>query len=194
MRVPSTSLSLLDGIRRAESDSWDRFVEVYSPVIYARCRKNSCPDADSADIVQEVFVKVNGAIGKFNPDGKPKAFSRWLSRIIGNEVINHFNRQKKTPPGIGGSEAAMMFKNLEAAVMDAYSVCGESDATLLTRTTLSLIKSDVSPRNWQAFEMHAMQGMNSTEVAKELDMTPAAVRKNTERIRKKLNDELDGMF
>ncbi len=193
MRVPSTSLSLLDGIRRAETDSWQRFVEVYSPVIYARCRKN-CSDADSADIVQEVFLKVNGAIGKFKPDGRPKAFSRWLSTIIGHEVINHFNRQKKTPPGIGGSDAAMMFKNLEAAVIDAYSVTGESDATLLVRTLLKLFENEVSRQTLLAFQMTAIEGMTSAEVARELGMTPAAVRKSSQRIRDKINDELDGMF
>jgi phosphatidylglycerophosphate synthase len=45
-----------------DGQAWGRFVEIYSPLVFAYCRKRGLQDEDAADVVQDVFLGVAGSI------------------------------------------------------------------------------------------------------------------------------------
>jgi RNA polymerase sigma-70 factor (ECF subfamily) len=63
----------------------------------------------------------------------------------------------------------------------------------LLRRGLQLIKDDFSDSTWQAFWQQALQGREAGDVARELGLTPAAVRQARYRVLCRLREELAGL-
>lgn len=51
----STSSSLLVRVRRRDPTAWQRFADIYTPLVYAWARRGGLRETDAADVVQEVF-------------------------------------------------------------------------------------------------------------------------------------------
>ena len=92
---PETNSDLLLRIRSAEDrEAWDQFVSMYRPVIYRMARRGGLQDADAQDLVQQVFVAVAGAIGRWDAGGNAR-FRHWLRRVTKNATLNTLTRQPK---------------------------------------------------------------------------------------------------
>ena len=53
-----TSLTLLTRVQTKQPDAWERFVELYAPLVYHWCRRCDLAPEDTADVFQEVFRAV----------------------------------------------------------------------------------------------------------------------------------------
>src|SRR5262245_66641611 len=62
-RAEMTSPTLVEGVRRGDSDAWDRLARLYGPLVYAWCRRAGLQPADAADVLQEAFVTVSARVG-----------------------------------------------------------------------------------------------------------------------------------
>jgi hypothetical protein len=61
-----TPVSLLDRLRvTQEADAWNRFVELYTPLIYFWSKKLGVPTSDISDFVQEVFAVLVRELPRF---------------------------------------------------------------------------------------------------------------------------------
>jgi DNA-directed RNA polymerase specialized sigma24 family protein len=60
--------------RSPESESWNRLVGLYAPLIRAWARKYDVQDCDVDDLVQEVLLAVSKDLGKFEHGGQPGRF------------------------------------------------------------------------------------------------------------------------
>ena len=63
----------------------------------------------------------------------------------------------------------------------------------LTRRALALLKTDFQPTTWQAFWQTTVENCPAPEVAKELQMSVAAVWKAKSRVMQRLREELSGL-
>ena len=69
-----TSLSLLDHLRDApESESWNRLVELYAPLLQTWLRKYDVQASDADDLMQEVMLAVSKDLHKFDHGGQTGA-------------------------------------------------------------------------------------------------------------------------
>ncbi len=60
----STSMSLLKRLRQPEErPAWERFVELYTPLLYQWAYRLGVPDPDAADLVQDVFLVLIAKLG-----------------------------------------------------------------------------------------------------------------------------------
>ena len=102
-----TSLSLLARIRQSDdSDSWNRLVELYAPLMRGWLRSYEVSGADADDLVQDVLTVVSQELPKFNHNERTGAFRSWLRRILVNRLQNYWRRRKQPPPAKGGSSLA----------------------------------------------------------------------------------------
>ena len=61
---------------------------------------------------------------------------------------------------------------------------------LLVRRALGLLRTDFEENTWRAFWRTAVDGLPAAEVADELNMSSAAVRKAKSRVLQRLREEL----
>src|SRR4051812_40135626 len=92
-----TSPSLLDGIRANDQRAWERFVRLYAPVVQRWCRRAGLGEAETPDVVQELFRSVAAKVGDFRREGPGDSFHAWLWTITRNKIRDHFRRRRAQP-------------------------------------------------------------------------------------------------
>jgi RNA polymerase sigma-70 factor (ECF subfamily) len=169
---PETRLSLLMRIRDSQDEpAWIQFVEVYAPLIHGYLRKRGFQDADAADITQEVLRRVSGAIRRFEYDPKRGDFRGWLFTIVRNQLRTFLERKHER--GSGDSATMQMLLDFPTPAQDP-DWDGEYQRRLF-RWAARKVQSDVAQTTWDAFWRTSMEGMSGQEVARQLDMSVAAV-------------------
>src|SRR5436190_1808729 len=93
----TTSPTLLDKLRLPEQqEAWNRFTELYTPLIYYWARSQSLAEADAADLVQEVFLVLVTKLPHFRYD-QDGSFRGWLRTLTLNK---HREMQRRKRPNV----------------------------------------------------------------------------------------------
>src|SRR5262245_3511899 len=80
--VVTTSVSLLQRLRRgSDPRDWQRFVQLYTPLLFRWARRCGAQDADAADLVQDVLALLVHKLPSFSYDGK-RSFRAWLRTVL----------------------------------------------------------------------------------------------------------------
>ncbi len=85
-------LVIVDGILRGDDESFRQLVERYQrPLFWVA--NDILLDADEArDVVQETFIRVHRAIGRFD---RKRDLMNWIFRIARNLAIDHYRRRRR---------------------------------------------------------------------------------------------------
>lgn len=191
VKNPQTSLSMLQGMRDHNPLQWNRFVQLFGPLVYGWCRKREIPEHDAADIVQDVFLAVAKQIDHFRKECPSDTFCGWLRRITQHKVADHFRQRAKHPSPLGGSTAQVQMNHVEmeaTEIWTAEDVDQENQA--LYRRALALLEDSFEPRTWQAFWKTVIEDQNAHAIATELKMTVGAVYNAKYKVLRKLRTEL----
>jgi len=195
MDQPSTtSLSLLARAQARQADAWERLVELYGPLVYHWCRQWRLPDADTADVFQEVFQAVAAHLDRFRRAHAGDTFRGWLRTITRNKVRDHFRDRQHHPAAAGGSEIQQQFLQVPDPILPDTDPSEEDVRRRQLLQALDWIAGDFEPRTWQAFWKVQVEGQDTAAVAQELDMTAAAVRKAKYRVLQRLREELKDLL
>jgi len=163
---------------KQDIEAWDRFVEIYQPLIFRLVRSKGFQDADADDIVQEVMVAVSNAINRWEPDPAKGRFRDWLFRIARNLMINFLTRRKHQSFRAGrGMFVELLDVHLEHVTQPTEA---SREFDLEYRRELFLIGAEsvsqtVRPKTWDAFRLTAIEQRSISEVANELHMSEGAV-------------------
>jgi RNA polymerase sigma-70 factor (ECF subfamily) len=186
-----TSLSLLDRVRANDADAWNRFVRLYSPLVYSWAKKCGLPNQDAADVLQEVFHSVAKNVARFRADPSG-SFRGWLWAITRNKVRDHFRAAEMTP--VGGSEMHQRIQAIPEEEPDSWSQDGECSRVGLVNRAAEMIRDDFEPHTWQAFWRLAVENHPARDIAADLGMTPDAVYQAKARVLRRLKEELEGQI
>jgi RNA polymerase sigma-70 factor, ECF subfamily len=190
----STSSSLLDRIKIRDPAAWERFVDLYTPLVYRWCRRTGVTADDAPDVVQEVFLAVATHIEHFRRDRPGDSFRGWLWTITCNKIHDHVRRRKHLAKARGGSSAEERLCRIAdrlPSVLDADQA--SSDDAALAQRVVELIRPEVEDRTWQAFWRLAVDGQPGRDVAAELGMNLRAVYQAKYRVLQRARQELDGL-
>lgn len=190
-----TSLSLLERLKEDEVPAWDRFVDIYSPLVYRLCRVSDVPADEAADVLQEVFCAVNRNVDKFHRDRPGDSFRGWLCTIVRNKIRDHFRRQAKRPKAIGGTD--MMRRIDRIADLDLSSsndgAVFDSDSSIIHQVIQS-VRGEFEERTWEAFWKTTVEGISPVDVAEVLGVSKWAVYQAKSRVLRRLRRELAGLL
>lgn len=187
---PATSLSLLQRAQARQPAAWERLVDLYAPLVLYWCRRSGLNDADAADIFQEVFRSVAEKLNEFRRDRPGDTFRGWLRTVTRNKVLDLHRRRQHEPAGTGGSS---LHQRLQAVPDPITEDDDPSETNLLRKQmqkALETIRPEVEERTWTAFWKVQIDNREPRDVAEEMGMTPAAVRKARYRILERLREEL----
>ena len=192
MGEESTSASLLDGLREESPEAWSRFTDIWTPLIYRRCRRLGCSSEAARDIAQNVLLRVFRGFPGFSRDGKTYRLRYWIQGILRREIAEFFRRNGDLRP-TGGSEFQVVMANIPVLEDEEESGDWFEPAQILARA-LDVVRQDVEPHNWQAFKLIYFESYTPAEAAEKLGREPASIRQATRRIRKKLEFEVEAML
>ena len=184
-----TSLTLLRRLRANEPDAWHVFVRLYTPLLYHWCTRFGVQGADADDVLQEVFRATAAHLETFRRDRPGGTFRGWLRAVTRNMILLHFRRSGRQARGSGGTDA---FVKLQEVPDDAGLSEADDEAEMdgLRWRALEIVRGEFEERTWQMFWLAFVDNRSPVDVAPELSVTPAAVRKAKSRVLHRLKEEL----
>ncbi len=168
----STSSSLIRLVQQNDPEAWRQLSRLYAPLVYGWCRQAGLQEADRADIVQDVFAAVHQNVSRFRRDSAQDSFRGWLWTIARNEVRMYFRRRAGQALPAGGSQAHQALQELPEYFAAETHSYGASDAQLLLRRALELVRAEFSAPTWQAFWQTTVDRLSAPAVAEELGISP----------------------
>jgi len=188
-----TSSSLLERIKASDQIAWERFVHLYSPLVYRWCRQAGLQEADAADVGQEVFRSVALAIGTYHHDQKGDTFRGWLRTITRNKVRDF--ARSVGDRGAGGSDAQeRLLQVADDPLPEADDTMAQEENLLIYRQAVELVLSEYEDKTRQAFLRVVVNGESPGQVAQDLGLTANAVYLAKSRILRRLRDEFGGLL
>lgn len=187
-----TPHSLIDGMRNEDPQAWCRLTQIWTPLIYTRCRRQGLSADDAEDVTQNVLIRIYAGFSRFQRDGLKQRFRFWVASITRNALADFFKSRKHRPVAAGGSDARHVIENQPDLVVEDDSVwCGPSQ---VVAQALRIVERDVAANSWQAFQLVQYQNLSPRQAAEQLGMSEGAVRVANHRIRERLRTELQGML
>jgi RNA polymerase sigma-70 factor (ECF subfamily) len=185
----TTSPSLLERLRgKGEPQAWNRFTELYTPLLYYWARRLGLQPQDAADLVQEVFAVLVQKLPEFSYD-RGKRFRSWLRTVLVNKWLDL--RRRRNEPPLAGDDSA--FADL-AVPDDVAELGGAEYRQNLLRRALELMQAEFQPTTWQACWEYVVEEKPAAEVAKHLGLSVGAVYVAKSRVLSRLRQELAGLM
>lgn len=191
MPLPETNLALIARLKRpVDERAWQEFVSAYEPFLLNLMRRRGFSDADSRDIVQQVFLSVCRSLEQWNPDGEQGSFRRWLTGVTRNTLLKFLRYERRHPRGQGGSEILSMFAELPSTEPDGPDVSLLYDREVFLFAAES-VRREFRERSWMAFWKTAVEGRPADEVARELHVERGSVYMSRSRIMARIRSKLE---
>ena len=186
--MQNTSLTLLQRLREpADTSAWNRFVELYTPLLYYWARRAGLQSADASDLVQDVFQLLLLKLPEFQYD-KSKSFRSWLRTVTMNKWRERARRISEKARG--GSELGA-----EPAIADgAQTFWDDEYHKMLAARALKVMQGSFEPATWKACWESVVNERPATEIAAELGLTANAVYLARSRVLRRLREELQGLW
>jgi RNA polymerase sigma-70 factor, ECF subfamily len=185
----TTPVSLLERLQQPdEPTAWARFVDLYTPVLFAWARRLGLQAQDAADLVQEVFTILIQKLPEFHYD-RQKGFRRWLHTVTLNKWRDACRRRAAQPAQ--PNEGALA----EVAGPEPIDTLEEAEYRQhLVSRALDLMQAEFQPVTWKACWELVVNSRPAAEVARELGISVNAVYLAKGRVLRRLRTELNGLL
>ena len=188
----NTRATLLERLRDGQDQlSWEEFFRSYWPAVYALARRRGCSDETAEEIVQDVMLKVFETRDVFQYDPARGRFRDWLATLVRNRVAERRRRAADRERARGGSETDLPEPEAGEAPPDAE--CEAAFESALLTVLLDVVRREVDPRTYLAFELISFAELSGREVARITGLSRNAAYKARRRVLKRL-EELGGGY
>ena len=178
MSAPLTSPTLLQRLRTPEdAAAWERFVELYAPLLHGHALSRGLQPADACDVVQDAMRGIFLALPRFDYRPDKARFRSWLYRVAENQVKQFHRRGSRRPLGDGATEVFHAADTQQAAQDEAAREqrWQEECRQRLFAWAVEKVQPEFNPRIWSAFWRTTVEDEEPEAVATSLGMTRAAV-------------------
>src|SRR5262249_39314385 len=173
-----------------DGDAWQEFVELCGSLVYSFVRQRGLQDADAADLTQEVFLAVAGAVRNWHYDPAQGTFRGWLYGITRNKLARFLRRRYAQPVARGGSNAQHRLEEQSAPQHDLSEDWEREFQQQLFRVAAAKVQGSFTPSTWQAFWLTAVEGQSPTQTAKDLGLSVGAVYIAKSRVLARLVEQI----
>src|SRR5262245_24823845 len=172
----ATRPSLLVRLRDPRDErAWLEFTEIYGPLVMQLARRRGMQDADGADLVQEVFQAVAGALGRGSYVPGRGSFRGWLSAVARNTAIDMVVAERRQPRATGDSAIREELEARPAPSPDDTALFEAEYRRRLFAWAAGRVRSESTEAAWRAFQMAGLEGRPAAEVAAALGTTVGTV-------------------
>lgn len=193
--MSETSLSLLARVRGDVTDeAWQKFTEVYSPLLRFWLMRFEVGSADADDLVQEVLLTLSRDLRNFEHSGRSGAFRNWLRCILVHRLRDFWRSRKYRPAAIGGSTWARELEQLADESSDVSREWNLAHDQHVMARILESVRPRFEPKTWEAFHRQVFGGQRADSVAAELGMPLNSVYVARSRVLSALRREASGLI
>ena len=141
-----------------DGQAWEEFVAIYAPLIDRLARAKGLQAADAADLAQEVFRAVAGAIDRYDPDPARGSFRGWLFRIARNLMINLLEARRLRPVATGDSDVRQLLESVPAPDGAETALFDAEYRRRLFHWAAERVRGEFRESTWRAFWLTAVEG------------------------------------
>jgi RNA polymerase sigma-70 factor (ECF subfamily) len=184
----TTPVSLLEQLRQPDAQAaWDRFVELYTPLLFYWARRAGLREPDAADLVQDVFTVLLQKLPEFTYDHQ-RSFRAWLRTVTLNKWREK-QRRRRLPREADDTALA------EVTIPDGAEAFWQAEyQQRLAARALEVMRDEFRPATWQACWQLVVEGRPGAEVAADLGLTLGAVYAAKARVLRRLRQVLEGLL
>lgn len=164
-----------------DDGGWHDFFATYWKLIYAVAVRSGLSDSEAQDVVQETIVSVARQFRDGGYNRSRGAFKPWLYTIARRRIVDHL-RKRGGPKGQfarrdlesdDGTDALNRIPDESQSEMDALWEA-EWQKNLLD-AAIERVKQQVTPKQFQVFDLSVLRQVPTTEVTKLLHVNAAQV-------------------
>jgi RNA polymerase sigma-70 factor (ECF subfamily) len=186
--MSTTSISLLARLRKpGDEQAWQRFVSLYTPLLYHWATTAGLRGSEVEDLVQDIFALLVARLPQFEYD-RGQSFRGWLRTIVVNRCRDAFRRRQ--PQALPAPAELLDNHSLDAAQWLAEN----EYRTQLAARALDLMRNEFEEPTWRACFECTVNDRPAAEVARELGLSVNAVYVAKSRVLRRLRQELDGLW
>lgn len=163
----TTDVSFLEKISDGDEVSWEKFQEIYSPLIRYCGHEWGLSGTEIDELVQDVMVSFFMGSQTFRYDRSKGKFRSYLQEIAKNRIFAIL--RKRQAYSVGDNE--------NAALMDyAFDEKWDSEwHNYLCSEACKLLQKEMEPVSYRSFYMYVMEEIPAVEVAARLGISVNAV-------------------
>ncbi|MEY4565647.1 MAG: hypothetical protein RLY14_617 [Planctomycetota bacterium] len=174
-----TRSSLILGLKTFSQERWTNFVLVYAPLLKYWIRQKGVPASASDDILQDSLQSICSSIENFQRDSIKGKFRGWLRTIVERRIADYFRIKPieiPTSPQQLGSIPTPQQKSPET-LEEEQKVIEEIRAR-----AMELVRRSTTEKTWQMFWLSTVEQLPTAEIARQFDVSSAAVRVAKQRV------------
>lgn len=184
--MESTSASLLARLKEPQDEqAWQRFVDLYVPVLYAWTYRLGLRGEEAADLIQEILLLLVQQLPLLEYDPQ-RSFRAWLRTVT-------LNKWRESRRRVHSPDNDVPLPEDLAEQEDAPFWEIELRQHLMGRA-IQIMESDFQPTTWQAFWACVVEGEPAEKVAQQLHLSTNAVHLAKFRVLRRLRQELAGLL
>jgi len=201
-----TRHSLLNRLKDwGDQASWQDFFDTYWRLIYNVAVKAGLSDTEAQEVVQETVIVVAKNISEFKADPARGSFSAWLMHTTRWRIADQFRKRVRqasflTEAGKAGETPALRSNDTgmtdaidrvpDPAGVQLEAVWTEEWEKNLVTAALEQVKLQVSPKQYQIFDLHVLQNLPVRDTARTMQVSVASVYMAKHRISRLLKKEV----
>jgi RNA polymerase sigma-70 factor (ECF subfamily) len=182
----TTPSSLLVRLRGADADAdWERFVALYTPLLYSWTRRMNIPAADAADLLQDLFTCLLQQLPAFTYDPR-RSFRAWMRTLLVNRWRTWLRRRaagKIAPGGHGRLDEVPAHDDVPEFEEEEYR------RHVVVRA-LQLMRAEFQEATWKACWEYVVNDRPPEEIAREMGLSVNTVYLSKSRVLRRLREEL----
>ena len=172
----------IDRARAGDAEAWGQLFHDHAPAIFRFCRRAMPTREDAEDATMEIFMKLKGKLGQYDPT---RSFTAWLYKVAANHCWDMLRRRK-----VRQDKETDDLENVPLEHPDPSQL----EVLIEQRTSEEVRKAlaKLGPRARMALVMRYYSDMSYDEIADELGVRRAFVGVVLLRARHELRQALEG--
>ncbi len=192
----ATRPSLLNRIRNtADQESWQEFYNLYSGLVHRFALRRGLTEAEAQDVVQDTFICVAKSIEEFRYDPQIGSFRGWLLHTTEWRI---WDQRRKRPQEASGASlravdphrTATIDRIPDASIGELQARWEHEWQQTLVETALQCVKSQISAKQFQIFDLYVVKDWPVFKVARALSVSVSQIYLAKHRVRKVIKNKV----
>jgi len=183
----TTQATLLERLRDGDAVmAWEEFFQRYGRLIYAAARSRGCREHTAEEIVQEVMLTAFQQRDVFRYDPRRGRFRDWLRSVVRHAVAEHRRAPSQRVRARGGDGQDRFPEPCDDAAPDQVWEAAFEESLLAA--LLDVVRREVAPETYQAFELLTLKELSGRQVARITGLSRNAVYLARRRVLQRLRE------